>query len=242
MHNRSQASGYHAHLASTGQSPFTEGGLTAARAKVNLTAPLTTMHPEPGRTRRTFRVLVAVTAAIVATGCLSIKGADPDEKRGFVLGASAEMLVDLYDTNPELQAEVESAPGYAVINYRLSKLPMILTGIGGGSGYGVVIDNETGQQTFLKVTIGEWGAGLGTRVYGTLFIFENRETLDSFKTKGWRSEGGADVAAKTGDSGVAIGAAVASKEGMKVVTVTQSGAAYAVTYRGFRFTPISKLD
>ena len=119
---------------------------------------------------------------------------------------------------------------------------MIHTGIGGGGGYVVVIDNETGEQTVLKVRIGEWGVGVGTRVFGTLFIFENREALDRFRTKGWQSEGGADVAAKTSEGGIAAGASVANKEGLKVVTVTQSGAAYAATYRGFRFTPVKRLE
>ena len=47
--------------------------------------------------------------------------------------------------------------------YRLSKLPIVIGGLGGGGGYGFAVNNETGEQTFMKVTMGEWGLGLGTR-------------------------------------------------------------------------------
>ena len=110
-------------------------------------------------------ILVAALALVVATGCASVQGADKDEKQAYIIGAVGEMMADLYDEKPELEKEVEQAVGWAAFNYRLTKLPVILTGIGGGGGFGVAVDNGTGEKTYMTVQMGEWGVGMATRVF-----------------------------------------------------------------------------
>jgi hypothetical protein len=180
---------------------------------------------------------------VLATGCASVQGSDKDEKQAFILGSVSEMMVELYDENPELEQEVENAVGWAAFNYRLTKLPVILTGIGGGGGYGLAVDNRTGEKTYMSVQMGEWGVGMGTRVFGTIFVFEDKKVMQDFVRKGWEFGSAAEVTAKTSEgSGVAASGGVSTTHGMKVYHVTREGIAYGVSFRGTKYTTSKSLN
>lgn len=187
-------------------------------------------------------VLVSVLMLVLATGCASVQGSDKDEKQAFILGSVSEMMIELYDENPELEREVENALGWAAFNYRLSKLPVVLSGIGGGGGYGVAVDNRTDEKTYMTVQMGEWGVGMGTRAFGTVFVFEDEKVMKDFIRKGWEFGSAAEVTAKTKEGGVAASGSVSTTYGMKVYHVTRDGIAYGVSFRGTKYTTSKSLN
>jgi hypothetical protein len=179
---------------------------------------------------------------LVVAGCASVPTADKEEKQAFILGSIGEMMAELYETNPELEKEVENASGWAAFNYRLSKLPIVLGGLGGGGGYGVLVDNRTEQQTFMSVRIGEWGVGVGTRIFGTLIVFDDEHVMRDFVRKGWEFGSAAEAAAKTSEGGLDVGASVSTWQGMKVYHITRQGMAYGATFRGTRYSTDRTLN
>jgi hypothetical protein len=179
---------------------------------------------------------VAVPLLVLAAGCASVPTADKEEKQAFILGSIGEMMAELYETDPELEGQVEGALGWAAFNYRLSKLPVVLGGLGGGGGYGVLVDNRTEERTFMSVRIGEWGVGVGTRIFGTLIVFEDEQVMRDFVRKGWEFGSTAEAAAKTSEGGVGVGGSVSTFRGMKVYHVTRQGVAYGATFRGTRYS------
>lgn len=191
---------------------------------------------------RWISTLTLVFGLVLVTGCASVQGSDKDEKQAFILGSVSEMMVELYDENPELEQEVESAVGWAAFNYRLTKLPVILTGIGGGGGYGVAVDNATDEKTYMSVQMGEWGVGMGTRVFGTLFVFEDQKVMTDFIQKGWEFGSAAEVTAKTKEGGVAASGSISTTYGMKVYHITREGIAYGVSFRGTKYTTSRSLN
>jgi lipid-binding SYLF domain-containing protein len=180
---------------------------------------------------------------VVALGCrVKPEGNSLAEQRSFILGASSELLAMVYEDKPELESDVEAAPGYAVFTYRLSKLPIVLGGLGGGGGYGILVNNRTDEKVYMKVTMGEWGLGLGTRVFGSVFVFENEEVVQDFVTKGWEFGGGADAALKADDKGISANVGVAVAPGMRIYTISKSGMAYAATLRGTKYSADKRLN
>jgi lipid-binding SYLF domain-containing protein len=187
--------------------------------------------------------LATVLAASVVGGCaVKPEGTSIAEQRSFILGTSSEILAMLYDQEPDLEAVAEAAPGYAVFTYRLNKLPLVIGGFGGGGGYGVLIDNQTEERVFMKVTMGEWGLGIGTRVFGSVFLFEEEKAMREFVSKGWEFGAGADAALKAGEAGLATNVGVAHAPGMRIYTISKSGAAYAATLRGTKYSKDKRLN
>jgi hypothetical protein len=190
-------------------------------------------------------VVLAVTLMTCAVSSCTLKpeGESVAERQSFILEASNEVLAMLYDQEPELEAAVETAPGYAVFKYRLTKLPLFpLGGFGAGGGYGVLIDNRTERQVFMKVEMGEWGWGLGTRVFGSAFLFEDEQVMDAFGAKGWEFGAGADAALKSNEAGVATNVGVARAPGMRIYVISKSGAGYAATLRGTKYSKDGRLN
>jgi len=68
-----------------------------------------------------------------------------------------ETLKRLYQENPETEQAVQTAPGYAVFHVVVTKVPLV----GAGGGNGVVVDNKTGDRTYMKVRRFDVGAGGG---------------------------------------------------------------------------------
>jgi hypothetical protein len=78
----------------------------------------------------------------------SVSAADADKKREALRKLRADTLEDFYATKPELRAEVEKAVGYAVFDGSQVNLVLFVGGLGGG----MLVENKTGKETFMKMT------------------------------------------------------------------------------------------
>jgi lipid-binding SYLF domain-containing protein len=116
---------------------------------------------------------------------------------------------------------------------------LILASFGGG--VGVVRNNETDDDTFMRM--GEVGIGLGAGVkdFRAVFVFHDREALDRFMDVGIAVGGQADAAAKAGDLGAAVGGE-AIVDNVTVYQLTQSGLALQATIKGTRYWRDSQLN
>ena len=70
-----------------------------------------------------------------------------------------ETLDRLYKEEPETKEKIKNASGYGV--FANANVDLILASDGGG--YGVVVDNSTGQRTYMKMGLGGVGLGLGVK-------------------------------------------------------------------------------
>lgn len=163
-------------------------------------------------------------------GCAGGYRATPDEQRLAIQDMRQQSLARLYQEKSSARAEVQAAPGYAVFSN--ANINVILASFGGG--YGVVRNNSTGQDTYMRV--GELGLGLGAGVkdYRLVMVFHSDESMARFIEQGWTFGGQADAAAKAGDKGGAVGAE-ASVNDVTVYQMTESGLALQATLKGSRF-------
>jgi lipid-binding SYLF domain-containing protein len=143
--------------------------------------------------------IVSVMLLLGAGGCMSAKGETLQEKRDYALDMQSSVLQELYEQKPEAQAKVEKAAGYGVFTNLGSKIFVIST----GSGYGVVHDNKTGKDTYMKMIEVGGGFGMGIRKFKAVFVFNDAKAMRDFVDQGWEFGGDADAAAKAGDTGAA---------------------------------------
>ena len=85
----------------------------------------------------------------------------------------------LYSEVGTAKEEVAKAAGYAAF----SNANINIIFASGGGGYGVVVDNKTGNKTYMKMGSGGIGLGLGAKDYRQVMIFKTPETMNKFIEK-----------------------------------------------------------
>lgn len=182
-------------------------------------------------------MLCGLALAFLVNGCATTSGTTPQEKRQAVLSMKNKVLSELYENRAKARAEIAAAPAYAVFSN--ADVNIIFIGVGGG--YGVVHDNKTGKNTFMKMGAASVGFGLGVKDFRVVFIFHDRAVLEKFIGSGWEFGGHADAAAKAGDKGAAVGGE-AVFDGITIYQLTESGLALQAMVKGTKYWKDDELN
>jgi len=161
----------------------------------------------------------------------------PIERRSAILEMRQDVLAELYSIKPDTQAQIGSAAGYAVFSN--ANINVIIASFGGG--FGIVHDNQSGADTYMRM--GEVGIGIGAGVkdFRAVFVFHNQAALQRFMDVGLSVGGQADAAAKAGDLGAAV-SGEAMVDNVSVYQMTQSGLALQATIKGTRYWEDDELN
>ena len=173
--------------------------------------------------------LIAIT--LIVSGCgPSEKNYTLHERRQIIDDMADQNLERLYSQRPTTRQEVAESAGYAVFSNA-----NVYLFIGGGGGYGVGVDKTTGRKTYMKVSSGGVGFGLGAKDYRQVVIFKTRQGYLDFIGGGWGVGGQADATAKTTKTGSDVGAdGILGKE-VTTYTMTETGLSLQATISGTRY-------
>lgn len=181
--------------------------------------------------------LIIVIALLSITGCATNAGNTNSEKRQAILDMKNDVLSELYRIKPDVKAQIDSAPGYAVFSN--ANLYLIFASVGGG--HGVVKNNQNGKHTFMKMGEVGVGLGLGAKDFRAVFVFHNAETMNRFVEQGWAFGGQADAAAKASDKGAAVGGEI-SIDNITIYQLTAAGLALQATVKGTKYWKDEQLN
>lgn len=179
-----------------------------------------------------YRIIIgALGATLLTSGCMAPKGSTPGEKRMFVDRMARETLHSVYEKHPDAQQKVEHAAGYGVF----SDFGYALVTGGSSHGYGVVVNNDSGARTYMRMIEGSEGIGIGVKEFRTVFVFHDHKTLDTFVTKGLEVGVEGEASAAAGDESGGGAAAGSLNKGVEVYHITTKGffvraAAHAAIY------------
>ena len=165
------------------------------------------------------------------SSCASIKGSSFKEQREYVLDMREGVLAELFEERPIAESQIKKAAGYGVFSNIGTNLFLVST----GNGYGVVRNNKTKEETYMKMGSVGLGLGLGVKDFRAIIIFRNEEDLEDFVDEGWEFKGQADAAAISGDKGLA--GSVAQTVDLDVITyqITEAGVALQATLQGTKY-------
>ena len=188
-----------------------------------------------------FALLVCAIAGTAFAGLTGPKGESNHEKRAAIRKERDEILAKLYKAHPEAKAKLEKAPGYATFNNKNLKIILISA----GAGYGMVVDNHSGQETFMDMGTVGGGLGLGAKSLRAVFIFKDAGVMKKFVESGWQFGGEADAAARAADKGGSV-----AKEGgvdtggnlFEIYQMTETGFALQATIAGTKYWKDKKLN
>jgi len=192
---------------------------------------------EKTKIKKMIFALSIIAVLIFMSGCGPSSRLPVAQRRQIVSDMETETLQRLYREKPSAKDEVKKSAGYGV--FANANINLLIASA--GSGYGVVVDNATGDRTYMKMALGGIGLGLGVKDYRQVLIFNSKEVLTKFVDSGWEFGGHADAAAKAGESG-----AEASGEGavgpIKVYAMTKSGLALQATVTGTKYWKDKSLN
>jgi lipid-binding SYLF domain-containing protein len=178
-----------------------------------------------------FKTIASTLAVIFLVGGLARAGDSPDQKREKTRKMAAESLQDLYKAEPSSQAAIQKAAGYAVFDNMGVNVLLVST----ARGSGLAVNNQTKQETFMKMASAGGGFGMGVKDYVVVFIFENDQALTRFLDSGWSGSAQADAAAKAGEKGGAYSGAEEVAPGVWVYQLTKNGLALQLTLQGTKY-------
>lgn len=144
---------------------------------------------------------------------------------------SSETLKLLYKYAPEAKRMIANSYGYATF----SNLGVNLIFVSAEGGKGMAHNNRTGKNIYMNMASGGVGFGLGVKDFRIIFLFENKKVFDNFVESGWEANAQADAAAKAGEDGGALNAAVTVAPGMRIYKLTQNGLALQATIQGTKY-------
>jgi len=182
---------------------------------------------------KTTALKIPIAMAIIGTiaGCGPGGGMTLVEKQQAVADMETDTLERLYKEAPATKEKIAKAAGYGTF----SNANVNLIFVSAGGGYGVVVDNSTGQRTYMKMALGGIGLGLGAKDYRQVLIFKTQRVLDKFVDSGWEFGGHADAAAKAGESGGELSGEGAIGSDIEAYSMTESGLAIQATVAGTKY-------
>ena len=151
----------------------------------------------------------------------SLSPAEAAKERKAILAMRDATLKRLYKVKPSVRNEIAKAEGYAVFDANQANVILLVA----GNGDGVLVDNATGQNTFMTMKRLGTGPGLGFKKYKQVLVLKSRKLVDTFKTVG------ADVSA-SGDATIKLSEHQEGKGADHVVSLDPMVSVYQLTDRG----------
>jgi lipid-binding SYLF domain-containing protein len=149
-----------------------------------------------------------------------------------------DALASLYEIVPGARKAIEHSAGYAAF----STFGIKLFFAGGTSGKGVVVNERTQRQTFMKMAQVQAGLGIGASKNRLIFVFTTQQALRNFITQGWEFGGQANLSAMAGGQGGMFTGAVPVSPGIYVYQLTDTGLAATLTVAGTKFYKDDELN
>jgi lipid-binding SYLF domain-containing protein len=150
-----------------------------------------------------FKIIASALVLALLSASTCVRADSDEEKRQKTRKVAAEVLKNLYKTEPASEATIQKAAGYAVFNNMGVNVLLLSTARRSGP----AVNNKTKQETFMKMVSAGGGLGMGVKDYDVVFVFETPKALEQFLDSGWSGSGQADAAAKAGDKGGAYSGA-----------------------------------
>jgi len=144
--------------------------------------------------RKTMKLFtLSILSILLLVGCSTMSLDEKNSQRAEIDKMAMQTIATLIKEDPSIQKNLDTAVAYAVINWKVTKIPLV----GAGGGNGLIVNKKTGKHTYVNVSRFDIGGGWGVRSFKNLIIIHNQKTLDAGKDGIWKFAGGAEVAVGT---------------------------------------------
>jgi hypothetical protein len=169
-----------------------------------------------------LKSLAVILCMALLGACSSIPVEQREARRAEIDRDADETVALLKEKEPEFAEALERSAGY--FTSRVSSTTVAI--VGGAQGIGVLVDNDTGDRTYMNIRRADLGVGLGVRTFRVLLLAEDAAALESMSDKRYFSAVATEATAgkKGGTGGYIAG-------GLRAFVISDSGASLAATAR-----------
>ena len=160
------------------------------------------------------------------------------QARQQVREMAQDALASLYEIAPGARRVINRSAGYAVF----STFGLKLFFAGGTTGKGIVFNQRTQRQTFMKMVQVQGGLGFGVNQNRLIFVFTNEQALKNFVDQGWEFGGQANLSAMASGQGAQFSGAAAVSPGVYLYQLTNTGLAATITVSGTKYFKDTDLN
>ena len=114
--------------------------------------------------------IAGIVSLTLLAGCMSPSGSTVQDKRQAARNMRSETLTKLYDIHPFARTQINKSVGYGVFSNVGVNLFLFST----ASGWGIVRDNGSGRDTYMKMYSAGLGIGLGVKDFRGVFVFTKK--------------------------------------------------------------------
>ena len=171
------------------------------------------------------------------SGCAQLSIDEKNAARSKIDLIAQQTIDALVKKNAQIPSEIKNAEAYAVVNWKVTKVPLV----GAGGGNGVIVNTKTGERKYFNLTRFDFGGGWGVKSFKNLLLINDKELMQRAMKKGdFKFEVGAEVAA--GTAGVDGGSGQLAQTKTKSYMLLDGGASATVTTRLLYYTMDNKLN
>ena len=171
-----------------------------------------------------------VLALLFLTGCAQLTPEEKSAARAKIDKMASTTIDTLIKDDALISSSLEKAKGYAVVNWKVTKVPVV----GAGGANGIIVNTTTGERKYIKVRRFDLGGGWGARSFKNLLIVHDEAIMSrATKSGDFKFEAGAEVAA--GTAGVEGGSGQLNK-GIETHMLLDGGGSATATVRFLYFT------
>lgn len=187
---------------------------------------------------RRLVVVVAVVGVIAGASFLRAEeqnweDLDQASKRAKINETADKTKDDILSENAKAKELYKDAYGWAAFDNM-----KVAFGFSGGGGNGVAVNKGTGKRTYMKTGTAGIGLSVGAKQYQLLFLFQDKQTFDSFVDKGWQADASAGAQAGGEGAGVQTGFV----NGIAVYQVSDKGLMATADIAGTKYEKNDKLN
>jgi lipid-binding SYLF domain-containing protein len=175
--------------------------------------------------------LAALLMSLPFTSQALFNKKSPDELRKESQENRVTALQKLYAEKPSTREELKSAKGYAVFSSMGVNVLLVST----ENGDGILHNNSTGKDTYMKMFSAGGGLGMGVKDFIVVFVFHTDKAMTDFQQSGWDFSGQADANAETSTQGAGAETAATVMPGTTLYQITKAGLALQATLQGTKF-------
>jgi lipid-binding SYLF domain-containing protein len=192
-----------------------------------------------------FKSFIWVILAVILSGC-GAKGDNPAEQRRSIHAMQKTTLQEVRARYPAADQALKQAAGYGVFALQSNKIMVV----GIGNGYGVVHDNRSGKETYMRVAQAGTGLGLGINQSRFLMVFPTAKSLSDFIDHGVMLSADTHASAKYKDKGGATPTRTLSTQpvgesavsGIHIYPLTDNGLSAQAMLYGYKYWPDDALN
>lgn len=186
-------------------------------------------------------MIMTLSVVLIGMGSKTLLAEDENEilrERHHIQEVDRDALASLYEIQPSARQAIEHSAGYGVF----STFGIKIFFAGGTSGKGLVHNNRTKRNTYMRMVQVQGGLGMGASKNRLIWVFETERALNNFVDQGWEFGGKAEVAAMVQDTGTMFSGAVSVAPGVHLYQITETGLSAELTVSGTKYFKDNELN